>query len=649
MKLNIIKKIVFLFLLLSITIFSQVRLPKLISDGMVLQRDTKVKIWGWASQDEKISVRFIDSTYNTKANDNGEWNIILNQLKAGGPYTMQIVANNSITIRDILVGDVWVCSGQSNMELPMSRVKPIYENEIANSENNFIRQFYVPQKYNFNKTENDFQWGSWKSANPENILNFSAVGYFFQKELYDKYKIPVGVINTSLGGSPAESWLSEDALKEFPAYYKEAHRFKDSSLIKQIEDSDNNRINAWYVLLRQKDEGYKDLQNIWYKPSLNTSGWATMKIPGYWADTKLGFVNGVVWFRKSFVVPSSVAGIKAKLNLGRIVDADSVFINGRFVGTTSYQYPPRRYVIPEGVLKAGENNITVRVISNSGRGGFVLDKQYEIISGDTKIDLTGEWQYKLGATMQPLGSQTFIRWKPEGLYNAMLAPLLNYRIKGVAWYQGESNAERAIEYRKLLPALIRDWRKNWSQGDFPFLIVQLPNFMDAKGEPSESGWALLREAQLQTLSLPNTALAVTIDIGEWNDIHPLNKKDVGIRLELAAEKIAYGNNNVVYSGPRYRSMKVEGNKIILTFSNTGSGLSAKGGGELKYFAIAGPDKKFVWASARIDNNNVIVWNDRVANPVAVRYAWADNPEGANLFNQEGLPASPFRTDDWPGK
>lgn len=368
--------------------------------------------------------------------------------------------------------------------------------------------------------------------------------------------------------------------------------------------------------------------------------------PGYWADIKLGFVNGVVWFRKDFMVPSSMAGKKAKLNLGRIVDADSVFINGKFVGTTSYQYPPRRYIIPEGVLKDGENNITVRIISNSGRGGFVLDKPYEIISGDTRIDLTGEWKYKLGTTMPPLASQTFIRWKPEGLYNTMIAPLLNYRIKGAVWYQGESNTDRAVKYRKLLPALIRDWRKNWDQGDFPFLIVQLPNFMNAKSEPSESDWALLREAQLQTLSVPNTGLAVTIDIGEWNDIHPLDKKDVGKRLLLAAEKVAYGNNDVVYSGPIYQSMKVDGNKIILTFSSTGSGLVTKDGSEPKYFAVAGADKHFIWANAKIENNKIIVWNSKVTNPVAVRYAWADNPEGANLYNKEGLPASPFRTDDW---
>ena len=296
-------------------------------------------------------------------------------------------------------------------------------------------------------------------------------------------------------------------------------------------------------------------------------------------------------------------------------------------------------------MKEGKNTIVVRVISNIGNGGFVLDKPYTLIAGGDTIDLRGDWQYKLGAAMQPLASQTFIRWKPLGLYNAMISPLLNYRMKGVIWYQGESNAGKPIEYRKLFPALIQDWRNNWDEGDFPFLFVQLPNFMESQSQPSESNWALLREAQLKTLSLQNTGMAVTIDIGEWNDIHPLDKKDVGKRLALAAQRVAYYDSTVVYSGPIYHSMKIRGNKIILTFTNTGSGLIARGSKELKCFAIAGKDKKFVWAKARIEHNTIIVWNTKIKNPKAVRYAWADNPEGANLFNKEGLPASPFRTDE----
>jgi len=640
------KTISVILLLLTVTTFGQVRLPKLISNGMVLQRNTEVTIWGWASNNEEILVTFLDSAYITTTNGNGEWSVVLSGLKAGGPHQMQIVGTNSITIDDVLVGDVWVCSGQSNMELTMKRASPIYEVEIANSENPYIRYFEVPDKYNFNLPQKDLLSGEWKKTNPESILTFSATSYFFAKEIYDRYKVPIGLINASLGGSPAQAWMSEDALKEFPEYYAEAQRFKDSALVKQIIESDKKRINDWYALSSKKDLGHKEPLMKWNHPDLNTSDWRTMVIPGYWADNELGSVNGVVWFRKNFTFTSSIAGKQAKLNLGRIVDADSVFINGVFVGRTTYQYPPRRYVIPKDLLMEGENLITIRVINNSGNGGFVLDKPYEIISGNNTIDLKGDWQFCLGAKMEPLKSQTFIRWKPVGLYNSMIAPLLNYRIKGVIWYQGESNAKSPTDYGELFSALISIWRENWNQGDFPFLYVQLPNFMETKNKPSESNWALIREAQLNALSVLNTGMAVAIDIGEWNDIHPLNKKDVGKRLSLVAQKVAYGDEDVVFSGPIYQSMEIDENKIILSFNSLGGGLIAKGNDELKYFSIAGDDRKFVWANAKIENDKVIVWSDKVSNPIAVRYAWADNPEGANLYNQEGLPASPFRTDEF---
>jgi sialate O-acetylesterase len=629
---------------MTLSMVAQVRLPRLVSDGMVLQRDAQVKVWGWAAQREKVTVSFHDSVYFATANEKGEWTILLSGLKAGGPFTMTVSASNIITVKDIMIGDVWVCSGQSNMELPVRRVRPLYGKEIASSANPYIRHFTVPQKYDFNAPENDLDSGKWESPNPTAVLNFSAVAYFFGTDLYEKYHVPIGLINTSLGGSPAESWLSEEALKQFPNHLNEAQRFRDANLIRQIESQDKARIDAWYAELWQKDEGYRDSQKPWSETALSTDGWRRMNVPGYWAATELGAVNGVVWFRKDVEVPASMIGKPVELNLGRIVDADSVFINGVFVGTTSYQYPPRWYSLPPNVLKAGPNTVVVRVISNIGKGGFVLDKPYQIVCEGGTIDLKGPWLYRLGARMEPLASQTFIRWKPLGLFNAMLAPLLNYAIKGVIWYQGESNAERPIEYRDLFPAVIRDWRAKWNQGDFPFLFVQLPNFMEAKDQPSESNWALLREAQLRTLSLPRTGMAVAIDIGEWNDIHPLNKKDVGKRLALAAQKVAYADDKVVYSGPIYQSMKVDGDKIIIAFTNTGSGLVARGE-ELKTFAIAGSDKRFVWAKAKIENNRVVVWSEMVSNPVAVRYAWADNPEGANLYNAEGLPASPFRTDE----
>jgi sialate O-acetylesterase len=635
-----------LLLAVSLTTSGQVKLPALISDGMVLQRDTDIKIWGWAAANEKITVSFIDSVYETKANYSGMWEVIISDMKAGGPYTMNISNTDTVVIKDVLIGDVWICSGQSNMEISMKRVSPIYETEIANSENPFIRYFEVPKRYNFNTPQKDIVNGQWLSAGQDNILKFSAVSYFFANEIYKKYKVPVGLINASLGGSPAEAWISEDALKAFPEYYNEAQRFKDSSLIDSIKTQDRRRFDEWYSKLGENDAGYKNPDQPWYLPDLNTAGWPVMKIPGYWSDEEIGDVNGVVWFRKDIYIPPGMTGKPAKLLLGRIVDSDSVFVNGVFVGATGYQYPPRRYVIPSNILKEGINTIVIRVISNAGKGGFVPDKPYKIVAGKEEIDLKGDWQYKLGAKMEPLQSQTFIRWKPVGLYNAMIAPLINFSIKGVIWYQGESNADRPDEYVNLFQTLINDWRDKWQQGNFPFIYVQLPNFMEPREEPSESNWALMREAQLKALSLPNTGMAVAIDIGEWNDIHPLNKKDVGYRLALAARKVAY-NDDVVYSGPTYRSMEIKENKIILTFSNTGSGPEVKGGGgELKHFAIAGTDRKFIWANAKIENNKVIVWNDKIQNPVAVRYAWADNPEGANLYNKEGLPASPFRTDKW---
>jgi sialate O-acetylesterase len=545
-----------------------------------------------------------------------------------------------------MIGDVWICSGQSNMELTMERASPLYGDEITASENPYIRSFEVPDRYNFQTPQKDLSSGQWKKANPENVLSFSAVSYFFGKELYDKYKVPVGLINSALGGSPAEAWISEEGLKEFPTYYNEAQRFKDHSLIQQIQNEDSIRINEWYSRSRRNDAGYKNPGKPWYSLEFNPTDWSTMHIPGYWADESLGFVNGVVWFRKEIDVPTSLIGKQAQLNLGRIVDADSAFVNGIFVGTTTYQYPPRRYIIKSGILKEGKNIITVRVINNTGRGGFIEDKPYELVAGGEIIDLKGEWQYHLGARMDSLKGETFIRWKPLGLYNAMIAPLTGFSIKGVIWYQGESNAKKPVEYKRLFPALINNWRIQWQQGDFPFIFVQLPNFMKAKHEPSESNWALLREAQLNTLSLPNTAMVVAIDIGEWNDIHPLNKKDIGKRLFLAAEKVAYGDYSVNYSGPIYKSMEIVGNKIILHFNNIDGGLVLKGGEKHSNFAVAGIDRHFVWAHAKIENDKIVVWNDKITDPLAVRYAWADNPAGAILYNKGGLPASPFRTDEW---
>lgn len=633
--------LLFLFSCLAIAVSAQIRLPRLISSGMVLQRDAELKIWGWSSANEAITLSFKEKIYTAKADGAGNWIINLPKQKAGGPFAMQLKGNNEITLHDILIGDVWVCSGQSNMELWMGRLKYTYADEIASANNPNIRQFLVTDKYDFNQQKKDLEQGSWLPVNQKSIAEFSGVAYFFAKEIYATYKVPVGLINAALGGSPAEAWISEEALKKFPAYYNEAQKFKDQQLIQQIEKKDKYISSTWYNYLDQFDEGH---QQNWSTPNYNDTGWKQMNIPGYWADIDAGNFNGAVWFRKEIIVPASMTGKPAKLELGRIVDADSVFINGQFVGSTGYQYPPRRYELPSTILKEGNNSIVVRVVSNSGKGGFVPDKQYELTTATDTIDLKGSWKYHTGITLQPLPGPTFIRWKPTGLYNAMIAPLTNYAIKGALWYQGESNADRPGDYANLMQTLIEDWRAKWQQGNFPFLYVQLANFMEAKPLPQESSWAALRQQQLNNLSIPNTAMAVIIDIGKWNDIHPENKKDVGHRLALLARKNVYGEKSLVASGPVYQSMKVNGNKVVLSFNNTGSGLVAKNSNELKQFSIAGLDKKFVWAKAIIKGNTVIVWSYEINNPVTVKYAWADNPEGANLYNREGLPASPFTTD-----
>lgn len=641
---NIFITILFFILLVAKT-NAEVKLPKFIADGMVLQRNIPVKIWGWANPGEKVTVTFLNKKYSAVTDSKGNWLVKLPKLKPGGPFELEVEGTNKIIIKNILVGDVWVCSGQSNMQTTMARVRDLYEDEIANCENKMIRYFEVPMKYEFNGPMDDVQNGKWVSPDPQSILNFSAVAYFFAKNIYEKFKVPIGLINTAIGGAPIEAYVSADVIKNFHNYLPAIEKFKDINNIQKVF-ADNKKINdEWYSELMKDDLGYSENEKRWYDTSYIANDWTKISIPCFWDEAGLKNINGSVWFRKEFDIPESMAGKSVRLNLGRIVDSDSAFVNGKFVGSVSYQYPPRIYKIPAGVLKAGKNILVVRIVNNAGRGGFIKDKPYNIIADGQSIDLKGEWQYKVGAEMKPMPAQESVQNTATGFFNGMIAPFLNYAIKGVLWYQGESNTNRAAEYKKIFPAMINDWRYKWNIGTFPFLYVQLPNFMETNDQPVESQWAELREAQLKTLSVPKTGMAVAIDLGEWNDIHPWRKKEVGDRLALLAQGIAYGNKKIVPSGPLYKSMKVEGNKIILSFKNVDGGLIAKGGNELKYFAIAGADKKFVWAKAEIKNNKVVVWNDEIKNPVAVRYAWADNPSGANLYNKEELPASPFRTDE----
>ncbi len=630
----------FILLLFTSASLSQIKLPQIISDSMILQRDIKINIWGWASKGEKVSIKFNSKSYHTKTNDEGKWILQLAPMKAGGPYTMEISGKNKIVLHDILIGDVWFCAGQSNMEHQMKLHAVKYASEIATANYAEIRQFKVPNVTNLSNPQDDLPGGSWKWADSFNVKDFSAVAYFFAKALYEKYHIPIGIINASWGGIPIEAMMSEESLQSFPNIIQTVEKNKDTAY---VNETNRKAFSAMQSMPKPQDKG---ITEKWFDTSYQPKEWHRVAVPGYWADEGATNLNGIVWYRREIDVPAAMIGKPAKVFLGRIVDADELYINGQKVGSTGYMYPQRRYTISDGVLKPGKNLFVVRVTSNLGKGGFVPDKPYELIAGNDTASLVGYWQYKVGAGFTPhdLPKTIALQYQPTALYNSMISPPINYNIKGFVWYQGESNTSKPDEYAKLQPAMINDWRNKWREGDMPFLFVQLPGFGDYNYLPSESEWAEFREAQAESLSVTNTAMAVAIDVGEWNDIHPDNKKPVGDRLAVAAEKIAY-NENIVYSGPTYQSQKIQGNKIIISFANTGSGLTTNDGEAPAEFAIAGDDKKFFWADAKIDGDKIIASSEDVTHPKYVRYAWADSPVNPNLINKEGLPAAPFRTDE----
>lgn len=635
-----------LLFICSIQLQAAIRMPSFFSDGMVLQRNIQLPVWGWAAPGEQINLVFNKKNYTTQTGLDGKWKLFLNKESEGGPFIMTIQGSNSILIQDVLVGDVWFCSGQSNMEYELYKSAEIYPTEIASSNNNQIRHFKATRNIDFNSNTAVETKDGWEVATPFTVMNFTAVGYFFARTIFEQQQVPIGLINCTYGGTPVEAWMHEDWLKNYNSVYAQAIQFKEKNLVKSITEKDKLFTAAWNKLLEDNDKG---LQEHWKDTSIDTKHWQTIRIPSFWQDEILPEVAaGVVWFKKEIMVPASWTNKQVVLRLGNIAAKDVTYINGVQVGTASNRYVPRKYELPLNLLKPGKNVITVRVQSETGNAGFIADKMYQLETTDEKISLEGDWKYKLGYASKPLLRNDVTRFQDVGssMYHGMLEPFIGYGIKGVLWYQGESNVSRADQYLYLFSTLIQQWRKDWQQGDFPFLYVQLANNNAAKKMPYESKLALLQEAQQQTLQVPNTGMCVINDIGEWNDVHPVNKKDVGKRLALVASNKVYGNKKVVYSGPELLSYQIKKGKIILQFKHAGTGLVAKEGGALQHFAIADSSKKFVWAMASIKKNKVTVWQKGITNPVAVRYAWADTPAGANLYNKEGLPASCFRTDKW---
>mgnify|MGYP000308895307 FL=1 len=529
---------------------AKVKLPALISDGMVLQREQPIKVWGTADAGESVQVKFLKNAtptgvkggklkvaYTVTADANGRWTLTLPAMKPGGPYILQV---NDIELKDILVGDVWLCSGQSNMELPVSRVTDMFRDEIAAYENTNIRQLKVPNIFNFHAPQADLpDYVAWKPLTQENVMNFSALGYFFAKAMYEKNSIPVGLINSSWGGTPVEAWISEEGLKEFPKYINDKRQYEDDAYLKSIKQTEGLSFYRWNTSLYRGDAGLHEA-TPWYAANYNDKDWKTVDLFSTdWGTNGLNPINGSHWFRKEVEVPQDWNGKEATLRLGCIVDADSVYVNGTFVGTISYQYPPRIYTIPAGVLKAGKNTVTIRLISNNGYPHFVKEKPYKIICGNEEVSLQGEWKYRLGASMPPAPGMMFFCYKPVCLYNAMIAPLQNYGIRGVLWYQGESNVDRRNEYAALLTVLIADWRSTFDNPELPFYIVELADFLSKDDISGRQAWAEMRKEQAKVAETNrNTRLIRNSDLGEWNDIHPLDKKTLGQRAaESALEKI----------------------------------------------------------------------------------------------------------------
>ena len=507
---------------------AKVKLPALISDGMVLQREQPVKIWGTADAGESVSVTFMKKKYAATADNNGHWSVTLPSMKAGGPYLMRI---NDIKLNDILIGDVWLCSGQSNMELPVSRVTDMFATEINEYSNERIRQIIIPKVYNFHAPQETLSATSWKPMTQENVMNFSALAYFFAKEMYEKTKVPVGIINSSWGGTPIEAWISEEGLKEFPIYINDKRLYEDDAYCAHIKKLEGESVYRWNLSLYRSDAGLHE-KTPWYASNYDDSNWQTVNMfSRTWGNDGLNPIAGSHWLRQNVEIPQTWNNKEVTLRLGCIIDADSVYVNGTFAGTTGYQYPPRIYRIPAGILKPGVNNITVRIISNGGQPEFVQEKPYKLICDDESINLKEEWKYRLGTPMPSAPNMMFFCYKPVCLYNTMIAPLQHYTLRGTVWYQGESNVSRRNEYATLLTAMMADWRRTFSQPELPFYIVELADYLSKEDISGRKAWAEMRLEQAKAAqTTPNAFLIRNNDLGEWNDIHPLDKKTLGRRV-----------------------------------------------------------------------------------------------------------------------
>jgi len=617
------------------------RLPLLFGQGAVLQRDQPIPVWGWASPAAQLEITFDGQRASALANAEGRWLATLPAHRAGGPFVLQVQGDGgTLTVNDVWVGDVWLASGQSNMEFPLIKSDGGAA-AVAGADDAQIRHFKVPKSWSA-KPEDELAGGSWKAANPANAAEFSAVGYYFAQDLRRSTGVPIGIIDSTWGGSAIEAWMdaaSQDVDAAALARQGDAMRRRDERALAATRE----KLARYALPAGQNSDG-------WREAKYDDSGWDSIAVPANWESAGYAGMDGVAWYRTSFILSAEEARRGVTLGVARIDDTDTTYVNGQRVGHIENSYDTlRAYPVPASALHAGRNVVAVEVLDTGGGGGIhgEASELYVQPQGGVRRPLDGQWKFRPEhGTVSGIDDKNL---QPTLLYNVMIHPLQRYPVRGVIWYQGETNAKladnAAVHYREQFPTMIRSWRADRGQPKLPFLWVQLANFDDKSDQGDVSPWSLLRESQSRTLSLPATAQAVIIDIGNPDDIHPTNKRDVGHRLALAARHVAYGEP-LVYSGPVFAGAQFAAGAATLRFDLQGSALAIRGGDTLQGFALAGADRVFHPAQARIDGDRIVVHSAAVSQPVAVRYAWQGSPAAANLVNREQLPASPFRSDSW---
>lgn len=650
------KKLAHLFLTLlmtgmAFTLQAQLRLPALISDHMVLQQEARVPLWGWDQPGESIEIfaDWLNEAISTRVGSDGKWQLEIPTPPAGGPYAMEIKGTETIRLKNVLIGEVWLCSGQSNMEMPLEgwAGQPITASEesIAEADYPEIHLFTVKRKVAY-EPEEDCE-GFWAPCSPDNAGGFSATAFFFGVHLFQALKVPIGLIHSSWGGTPAEAWTSKTYIERIPYFLDKSGTFDPESYIANKKKNYGQEQRKW-----MKQVGFDAFEKspAWTLPDFDASGWKSLRVPASWDDAEIGKFEGVVFQQIEIPIPRKLSKKVCVLELGPIDEMDVTWVNGIQVGEhlNIYDWPtPRKYVVPAGTFRPGKNRISVLIANTSGLGGMNGKpgdlKVYAQGKPESAISLSGTWRYQKDKSYRDLPAMPYCvncsdPETPTTLYNGMIAPLIPYRIKGAIWYQGESNRYDGELYAKIFPNMITNWRQDWGQGDFPFYYVQIAPY--SYSDKFSTG--LLREAQLHSMQTPNTGMVVTMDAGSLTTIHPPDKKTVGQRLANWALAKNYGYSQLEYSGPIYKAWKKEDSKIRVYFDYAEGGLKSAGG-DLKHFMIAGSDMKFVEAQAIVDEQTVLVWSDAVSNPIAVRFGW-NSTDQTNLFNKAGLPASPFRTD-----